>query len=129
MATYAKNSDFESNQENPMTNTTAKPGDKMPSAKEVIKAANARSKIRHETGGDKYADVNVLPKSGGETLDKSGIKDDGYLVKKGTPYGVDAFFNSLPPGMDITDQEMADIREQEMVNYKGGITYPGDGWT
>lgn len=127
MATYAKNSDFESNQEQPMTNVTAMMGDKRPSKEAVVKAANARSKVRHETGGDKYADINVLPKSGGETLDKSGVNDNGYLVKKGTPYGVDAFFNSLPPGSDITDQEVADIRVEEMKTWTGGLSFPGDG--
>jgi len=74
-------------------------------------------------------DVGVLPKSGGKSLDKSGINDSGYLRKKGIPSGLDAMFNYLPPGMDITDQKDADIREQKMLNYSGGISYPGDGWT
>ena len=73
-------------------------------------------------------DVNVLPKSGGKTLDKSGINDSGYLTKKGTPSGLNAMFNYLPPGMDITDQKDADIREQRMITYSGGISYHGDGW-
>ena len=125
----AKNSDFESNQENVKTHSTQTFGGNAPSGKDVEKSANARSKRRHETGGDMYADVNVLPKSGGETLDKSGVNDSGYLVKKGIPYGVEVMFNSLPPGMDITDQEVADIRVQEMKVYSGGLSYPGDGWT
>lgn len=74
-------------------------------------------------------DVNVLPSSGGKSLDKSGIKDSGYLDKKGTPSGLDARFNMLPPGMDIEDQKVADIRSQTMITYSGGISYPGDGWT
>lgn len=78
---------------------------------------------------DKMPDVNVLPSSGGQSLDKTGIKDSGYLTKKGTPSGEGAKFNYLPPGMNIEDQACADIRGQEMVTYKGGITYPGDGWT
>lgn len=129
MTSRAKNSDFESNQENPTTHVTATPGGDMPSEKDIIKAANARSKKRHEVGGDTLADVNVLPPSGGESLDKTGIHNSGYLVKKGTPFGVNVFFNSLPPGSDITDQEMADIREEPMKTYSGGISYPGDGWT
>jgi hypothetical protein len=44
-------------------------------------------------------------------------------------YGVNAMYNSLPPGMDIEDQEVADIRKEEMVTYSGGVSYPGDGWT
>lgn len=129
MTMRAKNSDFESNQENVKTHVTPTFGGNAPDEQDVIKSANARSRMRHETGGDKYADVNVLPKSGGESLEKSGVNDDGYLVKKGTPFGVDALFNSLPPGMDITDQEMADIRVEPVKMWNGGLGYPGDGWT
>ena len=125
----AKNSDFESNQEQTKTHVTKTFGGNAPSGKDIEKSANARSKMRHDTGGDKYADVKVLPNSGGESIDKTGVHNDGYLVKKGTPYGAEVFFNSLPPGMDITDQEMADIREEPMKTYSGGLGYPGDGWT
>lgn len=74
-------------------------------------------------------DVNVLPSSGGKSLDKSGIKDSGYLDKKGIPSGLEARFNYLPPGMNIEDQKDTDIRSQEMKTYSGGLSYPGDGWT
>lgn len=74
-------------------------------------------------------DVGVLPSSGGQSIDKTGVKDSGYLTKKGTPSGLKAEFNYLPPGMNIEDQKDADIRSQEMKTYKGGISYPGDGWT
>ena len=78
----------------------------------------------------KKPDVGVLKNSekmaGNEMV---GIKDAGYITKKGTPSGLSAEFNYLPPGMDITNQENTDIRSQEMLNYKGGISYPGDGWT
>lgn len=127
MTTRAKNSDFESNQEQSMTHVTPVKGGTMPSKDDVIKSANARSEVRHETGGDRYADVNVLPKSGGASLDKDGINDNGYLVKKGTPYGVNVFFNTLPPGSDITDQEVADIRVEELKTWQGGLSFPGDG--
>lgn len=127
MAKYAKNSDFESNQERPMTFKTAIKGGDMPSKDDVVKSANARSKMRHETGGDKYADLSVLPTSGGETLDKSGVNDKGYLAKKGTPFGVNVFFNTLPPGSDIVDQEVADIREEPFKTWTGGLGFPGDG--
>jgi len=129
MTSSAKNSDFESNQDNLKTHVTPTYGGKAPSHNDIIKSVNARSKMRHETGGDKYADVNVLPQSGGEMLEKAGVNNNGYLVKKGTPYGAEVFFNSLPPGMDITDQEMADIREETMKTWSGGLSYPGDGWT
>ena len=58
-----------------------------------------------------------------------GIKDDGYLVKKDIPYGNSAHFLSLPPGMDIEDQENADIRVMPMRTYSGGISFPNDGWS
>lgn len=74
------------------------------------------------------AEENVLPKSGGASLDKTGIHDSGYLTKKGTPSGEGAKFNMLPPGMNIEDQKLADIRAQTQINYGGGISYPGDGW-
>ena len=57
-----------------------------------------------------------------------GVRNTGYLVKKGLEYGVNAFYNSLPPGMDIEDQENSDIRKMELYAYEGGIGYPGDGW-
>jgi uncharacterized protein RhaS with RHS repeats len=74
-------------------------------------------------------DEGVLPKSDGKSLEKAGINDYGYITKKGIPEGLDARFNYLPPGMNIEDQKNSDIREQKMLEYKGGITYPGDGWT
>lgn len=77
----------------------------------------------------KTPDVGVLPSSGGQALDKSGIKDQGYLTKKGTPSGLDARFNMLPPGMNIDDQKLCDIREEPMKLYSGGLSFPGDGWT
>jgi hypothetical protein len=74
------------------------------------------------------ADVGVLPGSGGPSLDKAGIKNEGYLTKKGTPSGKSAMFNALPPGSNIDDQALADIRE---LPYKEVVSksYPGDGWT
>jgi len=73
-------------------------------------------------------DTKVLPTSEGKSLDHAGIKDTGYLDKKGTPSGNKAMFNYLPPGMVIENQANADIRSQKMKNYSGGISYPDDGW-
>lgn len=119
---------YESPQAAPDEMSTSKVGGAKPSAHDVVKSANARGGKRHEVKGDQYADLNVLPKSGGESLDKAGIHNDGYLVKKGTPFGVTAMFNSLPPGMDIEDQELTDQRKMEM-KYVTDLGYPGDGWT
>ena len=103
-------------------------GGKAPGAKEIIKSANARGAKRHDMAhGDPYADMNVLPKSGGASLEKDGIDDAGYLTKKGLEYGPQAFYNTLPPGMDIEDQENIDSRKMELRTYKGGLSYPDDG--
>jgi len=72
-----------------------------------------------------FPNTKVLPNSGGESVEKTGVKDTGYIVKKGTPSGNDAKFNYLPPGMVIEDQANADIRAQKMLTYSGGISYPG----
>lgn len=72
-------------------------------------------------------DVGTLPSSGGASLDKDGIKDNGYLTKKGTPSGESAMFNRLPPGTNIEDQAVADIREEPIKFYSSGLSYPGDG--
>lgn len=34
-------------------------------------------------------------------------------AKKDTPYGNNVFFGTTPPGMDIEDQEIADIRQMQ----------------
>lgn len=105
-------------------------GGSAPSKEAIVKSANARAQTRHEMKGRSLADVDVLPDSSKMTKDeKVGIKDDGYLVKKGLEFGVTAHYNSLPPGMDIEDQETADIRKMELVTYSGGLSYPDDGWT
>jgi hypothetical protein len=61
--------------------------------------------------------------------EKVGIEDSGYLDKKGTPSGQSAMFNKLPPGMNIENQEVCDIRAEKLVEYRGGCSFPGDGWT
>lgn len=68
-----------------------------------------------------------LPKSGGESLEKSGVMDTGYLDQKGTPDGISAMFNYLPPGENIEDQDCADIRPMKLKNWTGGLSYPDDG--
>lgn len=59
--------------------------------------------------------------------EKSGFQTTGYLTKKGTPYGEAAKLNKMPPGMDISDQEVADIRTLPMKEIVD-TSYPGDGW-
>jgi hypothetical protein len=106
-------------------------GGKAPSKEAIVKSANARGGQRHEMkGSDRYPDVNVLPSSahmaGNEMV---GIKDDGYLTKKGiVEGGANVMLHSLPPGMDIEDQENADIRKMPFKTVTA-MGYPGDGWT
>ena len=104
-------------------------GGMSPSMDDVIRSANARGSKRHEMKGQDVADVGVLPDSSMMTGNEMvGIRNSGYLAKKALDFGVNAFYNSLPPGMDIEDQEISDIREMEMVVYEGGLGFPGDGW-
>jgi hypothetical protein len=105
-------------------------GGRNPSKEAIQKSANARGGKRHEMKGDRYADINVLPDSakmaGNEMV---GIKDSGYLTKKGlVEGGANVMLHSLPPGMDIEDQENADIRKMPMKTITA-LGYPGDGWT
>jgi len=59
--------------------------------------------------------------------EKSGFITEGYLDKQGTPYGEGAKFNFLPPGMDISNQENAEIHEMPLRKLTAE-SYPGDGW-
>ena len=104
-------------------------GGDAPTHTDIIKSANARAQKRHEMKGQHVADVGVLPDSAEMAHNELvGVRNSGYLAKKGLEFGVNAFYNSLPPGMDIEDQENSDIRKMEMLAYEGGIGYPGDGW-
>jgi hypothetical protein len=104
-------------------------GGDAPTHTDIIKSANARAQKRHELKGQHVADVGVLPDSAEMAHNEMvGVRNSGYLAKKGLEFGVNAFYNSLPPGMDIEDQEVSDIRKMEMLAYEGGIGYPGDGW-
>lgn len=104
-------------------------GGEAPTHTDIIKSANARAQKRHEMKGQHVADVGVLPDSAEMIRNELvGVRNSGYLVKKGLEFGVNAFYNSLPPGMDIEDQENADIRMMDLYAYEGGLGYPGDGW-
>ena len=59
--------------------------------------------------------------------ESSGFITDGYVDKQGTPYGEAAKFNFLPPGMDISNQENAEINQMPM-RILVAESYPGDGW-
>jgi len=57
------------------------------------------------------------------TTERAGIRDSGYLDKKGTPSGNAAKFNSLPPGERLENQANCDVREMPMRTYSGGINH------
>lgn len=124
----AKTGVYESPQANPDGLSTGEFGGKSPGAKEVIKSANARGSKRHAmvSPSDNEAD-SLFGRSGGSAVEKDGIDNSSYITKKGLAYGANAFYNSLPPGMDIEDQETADIRKMTQYDYNGGCSYPKDG--
>jgi len=65
---------------------------------------------------------------GGQNLgEKTGFVTDGYIDKKGTPYGEAAKFNKMPPGMDISNQDVAEINTMSLKRVVD-MSYPGDGW-
>ena len=105
-------------------------GGSAPSKDAIVKSANARGGKRHEMKSDRYADENVLPDSAHVTGNEMvGIKDSGYLTKKGLEEGgANVMLHSLPPGTDIEDQENADIRKMPFKTITD-MGYPGDGWT
>jgi len=121
---------YETPQTTPNQLSTPMFGGTAPSKDDVIRSAHARGGMRHEMKNSELADIDVIPDSaemlGNEMV---GVRNNGYLVKKGLEFGVNAFYNTLGPGMDIEDQENADIRAMDMVVYEGGISFPGDGWT
>lgn len=130
MPVKSKSGQWETPQVVPSQLATEMVGGSAPSKEDIVRSANARAQKRHDMKGQDYADVGVLPDSnamvGNEMV---GIKDHGYLVKKNLPYGVNAFYNSLPPGEDIEDQEVCDIRRMPIKVFDRGLGYPGDGWT
>jgi len=104
-------------------------GETAPTMQDVIKSANARGQTRHEMKNTEVADIDNLPDSAAMVNNEMvGVKQNGYLAKKGLVFGVNAFYNSLGPGMDIEDQENCDIRQMKMNVYEGGMGFPGDGW-
>src|SRR5277367_2334855 len=124
-----KSTQWETPQVTPNQTATEQFGGMAPSKEDVIKSANARAQRRHEMKRQSLADEEVLPQSTELIRNEMvGIKDSGYLVKKELEFGANAFYNSLPPGMDIEDQENCDIREMSFFTYEGGLGYLGDGW-
>jgi hypothetical protein len=99
------------------------------------RGAKDDGQMRGNAQPDKFADplqgISAEIKGMSGTFDdigeKSGFITDGYLDKQGTPYGEAAKFNFLPPGMDISNQENAEIHAMPLVRLTSE-SYPGDGW-
>lgn len=79
------------------------------------------------TGGMPVSPIKGMGGTHNDIGEKSGFQTEGYIDKKGTPYGDSATFNRMPPGMDISDQEVVDIRSMQLKTVTD-ISYPGDGW-
>ena len=62
----------------------------------------------------------------GSDCERTGFDTSGYIVAKGTPQGEGATFNSMPPGMDITNQRLLGIHDMPLKKLVG-MSYPGDG--
>lgn len=56
-----------------------------------------------------------------------GFTTQGYIDKQGMPYGESVKLNFMPPGMDISNQENAEIHRMELKTLTS-MSYPGDGW-
>jgi hypothetical protein len=100
------------------------------------KAEKYKGQVKGDAApGDAYADPYMAHDGQIQGMDslrddigeKSGFETSGYIDKKGTPYGEAAKFNFLPPGMEIDDQENADIRSMPYKEVTD-MSYPGDGW-
>jgi hypothetical protein len=79
------------------------------------------------SAGAPNTDIRGMSSKKGTDDEAVGFATNGYIDKKGTPYGDGATFNCLPPGMDITDQEVTDQRNMPMKRVVAE-SYPGDGW-
>ena len=81
-----------------------------------------------EPSQEKSAPIGGLGGTHNGIGEKSGFITDGYLDKQGTPYGENAKFNQMPPGMDISNQEVAEIHAMPLKRLVSE-SYPGDGWS
>lgn len=76
---------------------------------------------------EQYGKIPGMDSLKSEALDRPGFETSGYITKKGTPSGESAKFNYLPPGMDIDDQPMLDVKQMKLKKITT-MGYEGDGW-
>lgn len=76
----------------------------------------------------KGGDTSIVGMNSGKGSDSErvGFDTSGYIDKRDTPYGDSATFNRMPPGMDISNQQCAEIHPMPMKTLVG-MGYPGDG--
>ena len=105
-------------------------------AHKKVKGSVYDGQMKTSAGNQKFADpmnMGPPPNVGGleglhnDIGERSGFATGGYIDKQGTPYGEAAKFNFLPPGMDISNQENAEINEMPLRKLVAE-SYPGDGW-
>jgi hypothetical protein len=100
-----------------------------------VKGGHYTGEMSSEGGPEKFAKpsheitppVEGMGSTQNDIGEKSGFQTSGYIDKKGTPYGEAAKFNQMPPGMELSDQTMADIRPMALKKITSE-SYPGDGW-
>ena len=88
---------------------------------------SGKEKFAEPFGGAMGAPVSGMTSGSGSNSERTGFDTTGYIDKQGTPYGEAAKFNFLPPGMDISNQENAEIYDMPMKKITA-MSYPGDGW-
>ena len=105
----------------------------LPSGKGQRYVGQMKGNAQADRFGEPYEDVDsgVMNMDGlhNDIGELSGFQGntESYIVKKGTPYGEAAKLNFMPPGMDINDQAIRDIRDMPMRTLVAE-SYPGDGW-
>lgn len=106
---------------------------KLPSGKSTRNMGQIKGNAQADKFGNPFEDIDGgvggMHSLKNDIGEKSGFQADtaDYIVKKGTQFGEAAKLNIMPPGMDINDQPMRDIRDMPMKTLVAE-SYPGDGW-
>lgn len=77
--------------------------------------------------GAPSTDIKGMSSARGSDSEKVGFVTSGYIDKQNTPSGESAMFNTMPPGMDITNQPIIEAYNMPLKTLVG-TSYPGDGW-
>jgi hypothetical protein len=95
--------------------------------------ASVPSGIKYNRDSGETDGTGAMKTQIGEVVDDAGFQTGGYQVKKGTPFVegavIGTILNTMPPGMFIDNQQIADIRAEPFKQLVETSGYPGDGWT